>query len=347
MEPQYSPLDVTWQSVWRVAAAVAVCAVAYAGLDVILGFFLAIVVAAGLDGPITWLQKKRIPRVVGALAIFLAGFVIVAALIYAVVPLAISEFTTLFSQLTKLKAGNTGSILGIVKVSQVISILIDRFNGLANALITGNISLLSVASFFLGGAFVTVAVFVLSFYLTVGQDGVERFILAVVPPAYEDYGLDLYFRVRHKIGKWLKAQAILSVIVFFSVLIGLWLLDVQYALLLALIAGIFEIIPFVGPIFSGGVAVLLALSNSFAVALYVLALFVIVQQVESHVLVPTVMRLTTSLNPALVIVALMLGSAVFGFVGLILAVPAAVLLQEVAEDWTVTKARQKKRSLGL
>lgn len=347
METPYAPFDISWQSVWRVAAVAAIIAVAYAGLDVILGFCLAIVIAAALDGPITWLQKKRVPRVIGALGIFAIGFVVIAALIYAVVPLAISEFTTLFANMTKFKAGASGSIFGIIKVSQVASILIDRFNGLANALITGNISLLSIASFFLGGAFLTVAIFVLSFYLTVGQDGVERFILAVVPPAYEDYALDLYFRVRHKIGKWLKAQLLLSVIVFISVLIGLWLLDVEYALLLALIAGIFEIIPFVGPVFSGGVAVLIAMSNSFAVAFYVLALFVVVQQVESHVLVPLVMRFAASLNPALAIIALMLGGAVFGFVGLVLAVPAAVLLQEIAEDWTVVKARAKKRGLGL
>ncbi len=346
MEPS-SHFEISWQSLWRIAATVGIVAVIYAGLPVILGFCLAIVIAAALDGPITWLQKKRIPRVVGALGIFAFSFVVVAALIYAIVPLAISEFTTLFATLTKFKAGNTSSILGIVKVSQVVGIVIERFNDIANALITGNISLLSVASFFLGGVFLTVAIFVLSFYLTVGQDGVERFILAVVPPAYEDYALDLYFRVRHKIGKWLKAQIFLSLIVAISVLIGLWLLDVEYALLLAIIAGIFEIIPFVGPIFSGGLAVLLAMSNSFAVAFYVLALFVIVQQVESHVLVPTVMRLATSLNPALVIISLMLGSAVFGFVGLILAVPAAVLLQEIAEDWTVTKAKQKSRGLGL
>lgn len=347
MEPSYAPFDISWQSVWRVAAVIAVLAVAYAGLDVILGFCLAIVIAAALDGPITWLQKKRIPRVVGALGIFAAGFVVVAALVYAVVPLAIAEFTALFANLTKFKAGGSGNIFGIIKVSQVASIIIERFNELANALITGNISILSIASFFLGGAFLTIAIFVLAFYLTVGQDGVERFILAVVPPAYEDYALDLYFRVRHKIGKWLKAQLLLSVVVFISVLVGLWLLDVEYALLLALMAGIFEIIPFVGPIFSGAAAVLLSLSNSFAVAFYVLALFVVVQQVENHVLVPLVMRFTASLNPALAIVALMLGGAVFGFVGLVLAVPAAVLLQEVAEDWTVTKQKAKKRGLGL
>ena len=343
MEPSH-PFDITWQSLWRIAVAVAFASVVYAGLNVILGFFLAIVIAAALDAPITWLQKKRIPRVVGALGIFAIGIILTAALIYAVVPIAISEFTNLFYNATNIRGQVDGS-LGFIKFSQVADVVIERFNSLANSLITGNVSLLSIASFLFGGVFLAVAVFVLSFYLTVGQDGVEKFILATVPPAYEDYALDLYFRVRHKIGKWLKAQVILSVIVFISVFIGLWLLNVDYALLLALLAGMFEIIPFVGPVFSGGVAILISLSNSFTVALYILALFVIVQQVESHVLVPSVMRFTTNLNPALVIIALMLGGGVFGFSGLILAVPAAVLLQEVAEDWTSSK--HKRRGLGL
>ena len=343
MEPSH-PFDITWQSLWRIGIAVALAAVVYAGLDVILGFFLAIVIAAALDAPITWLQKKRIPRVVGALGIFAVGIVLMAALIYAVVPIAISEFTNLFSNATSIRGQVDGS-LGFIKFSQVADVITERFNALANSLITGNVSLLSIASFLFGGIFLAVAVFVLSFYLTVGQDGVEKFILATVPPAYEDYALDLYFRVRHKIGKWLKAQVILSVIVSISVFIGLWLLDVDYALLLALLAGMFEIIPFVGPVFSGGVAILISLSNSFTVALYTLALFVIIQQVESHVLVPSVMRFTANLNPALVIIALMLGGGVFGFAGLILAVPAAVLLQEVAADWTSSK--HKRRGLGL
>ena len=343
MEPSH-PFDITWQSLWRLAVAVALGFVVYKGLDVILGFCLAIVIAAALDAPITWLQKKRVPRVVGALGIFAVGIILSAALIYAVVPIAISEFTNLFANAAHIK-GQADSSLGFIKLSQVTNVITERFNNLANSLITGNVSLLSVASFLFGGIFLAVAVFVLSFYLTVGQDGVEKFILATVPPAYEDYALDLYFRVRHKIGKWLKAQVILSVIVAISVFIGLWLLDVDYALLLALLAGMFEIIPFVGPVFSGGVAILISLSNSFAVALYTLALFVVVQQVESHVLVPSVMRFTANLNPALVIIALMLGGGVFGFSGLILAVPAAVLLQEVAADWTDKKHR--RRGLGL
>ena len=190
-----------------------------------------------------------------------------------------------------------------------------------------------------------VVILILSFYLTVGQDVVEKLITSLVPHTYEDYLLDLYFRVRRKIGRWLKGQLVLSLIIGIVVFIGLWLLDVEYSLLLAILAGVFEIIPFVGPVFGGGLAVLLALSQSLTLAAYTFALFVIVQQAENHILVPYVMKFTTSLNPAVVVIALLLGGAVFGFVGLILAVPVAVLLQEAVEDWTAKKLR--KRGLGL
>lgn len=340
MEPSHRT-DISWKTLWRVATITAIAAVVYAGLPVILGLCVAIVIAAALDAPVTWLQKKRIPRVVGAFAIFFIVFIIAAALMYVIVPVALAEFTAFF---TKFKNAS-GNVFGFIKVSQIITIITERFTELSNALISGNISLLSIASFLLGGIFLTIAVTVLSFYLTVGQDGVERFILAVVPPVYEDYALDLYFRVRHKIGKWLKGQLLLSVIMAIAVFIGLWLLDADYALLLGLLAGIFEIIPFIGPIVSGGFAVLIALSNSFTIAIYTLALFIIVQQAENHVLVPMVMRFTAQLNPAVVVIALMIGGAVFGFAGVVLAVPVAVLFQEIAEDWATRKHKQK--GLGL
>jgi len=334
-------LEISWVMIWKVLLAVALAAILYTGLPVILGLFVAIVIAAALDGPVTWFQKKGIPRLLGTLAIYIVGLIIVAALIYAIVPLAIAEFTNLLFNLKDY----TGPFLDFLKASEALGTISERLNRLADALITGDIPLLNIAGAIFGGIFLTIAVLILSFYLTVGQDGVEKFITAVVPPAYEDNMLDLYFRVRRRIGRWLKGQVVLSLIIFLAVFIGLWLLDVEYALLLAVLAAIFEIIPFVGPVFSGALAVILALASSFTTALYVLILFVVIQQIENHILVPGVMKFTTSLNPAVVLISLLLGGAVFGFVGLILAVPAAVLLEEVVTDWTATK--QRRRGLGL
>ncbi len=313
----------------------------YRGLEVLLGLFLAIVIAAALDGPVTWMQKKGLPRILGTLIIFICAITLIAALVYAVLPIAVSEFTNLFLNFKDY----ADPFLEFLDASKAFGTIGEKLTGLTDKLISGTASLLSVAGSLFGGVFLAVAVLILSFYLTVGQDGVEKLFAAIVPQAYEDYTLDLYFRVRKKIGRWLKGQLILSLIVGISVFIGLWLLDIDYSLILGLLAGIFEIIPFVGPIFGGGLAVLLAASQSVTLAIYTFALFVIIQQIENHVLVPSVMKFTTSLNPAVVMISILFGGALFGFVGLILAVPAAVLLQEVVEDWTATK--QKRRGLGL
>ncbi len=136
-------------------------------------------------------------------------------------------------------------------------------------------------------------------------------------------------------------SGIFGVVVF----IGLALLGVKYSLLLGIIAGILELVPFVGPIFSGSVAVLVGFTTSVQLAFYTLILFVVLQQLEGNLLVPAVSKFSTDMDPVVVLVSILIGAKVFGLIGLILAVPAAVLLQELVNDWSQTKAR--RRGLGL
>ena len=112
-------------------------------------------------------------------------------------------------------------------------------------------------------------------------------------------------------------------------------------MILGILAGIFELVPYVGPIFSGSVAVLVAATDSLTLGVYTLLLFILIQQIENNVLVPAVMSLTTSLNPVVILISLLVGAKLFGFIGLILAVPAAVLLQEIIEDWSESRKRNR------
>ena len=111
-----------------------------------------------------------------------------------------------------------------------------------------------------------------------------------LPPSYEDQFLSIYFRTRYKIGKWLEGQILLSLSMGIVVFIGLSLLGVKYSLVLAILAAVLELVPFVGPIISGAIAVLFALSQSQAIAIYVLIFFVVVQKLETTFLTPTFMR---------------------------------------------------------
>lgn len=306
--------------------------------DVLIALFLAVVVSSALDPIVSWLENKKIPRILGTLAIYIIVVFMLAFIIYAIIPIALSEFTSLLNSLNdKISRPD----LEFINISQLVTAINEGLGRVTNVLISGSQSFLDILSKFFGGIMLTTSVFVLSFYLTVGKDGVERFLLTILPPAYEARAIELYTKVRRKIGRWLRGQLLLSLVIGIAVFFGLWLLGVKYSLILGLLAGVFELVPYVGPIFSGSVAVLVAATNSLTLGLYTLLLFVLIQQIENNVLVPAVMSLTTSLNPVVILISLLVGAKLFGFIGLILAVPAAVLLQEIIEDWSEAKKRNR------
>lgn len=333
--------EISWGTLWRILFMLALGAILYIARDILVAIFLAIVISAALDPIVTWLQKKRIPRILSTLALYILLIFLIALLAYAVVPIALAEFSTLLGNLGQY----SGTIFEFVDTSGLIESVNQSLSKFANLLLSGSTSLLEVSTKFLGGLLTVISVFVLSFYLTVGKDGVEKFMTAILPSAYEAKALDLYGRIKKKMGQWLAGQIMLSVAIGLITFLGLWILGVKYNLLLGIVAGVFELVPFVGPIFSGSVAVLVGLTQSVNIAFYVLILFMIIQQLENNLLVPAVTSLTTALEPVVALVSLLIGAQVFGFVGLILAVPAAVLLQELVGEWSASKAR--RRGLGL
>lgn len=182
-----------------------------------------------------------------------------------------------------------------------------------------------------------ISVFILSFYLSINRDGVEKFLRAVLPLSWEEYAVDIYLRVRRKMGLWLQGQMLLSLVVGIATFIGLLILNVDFSLVLGIMAGLLEMVPIVGPVFTGVLAFLVAISDSWTLGISVIILFAVIQQMESHLLVPVVMRKTTGLHPVVVVISLLAGSQLGGFIGLILAVPSAVIIQEFIEDWAVRK----------
>lgn len=334
-------MSIGWGSLWRVFFIAIFAWIVFIARDVLIALFLAIVISSALDPLVTRLEKRRIPRILGTLVIYILALLVVGLILYTIIPLAISELNNLLGSFDRF----SGTIFKLIDASAAIETVNQNLTKIADILLSGGASLLDVSSKFLGGLALASSVFVLSFYLTVGKDGVEKFLLTVVPSVYEDRVIELYTRIRSRIGRWLVGQFFLSLAIGFGVFLGLSLLGVKYSLLLGIIAAIFEIIPYVGPIFSGSLAVLVGVTESLTLGVYVLILFIVVQQIENHILVPAVTSLTTNLNPVVVLVALMIGAQIFGVVGLILAVPAAVLFQVLLEDWSSSKSR--RRGLGL
>jgi predicted PurR-regulated permease PerM len=323
--------EISWGTLWRILAFVALIAVLYEGRQIILGLFLAIIISSGLEGVVDILEDRiRLPRSVSVILIFLAALMIFILILYTVVPFLLVEIGTIFSGVNKASLGAWGVLLNL-QASQSVSSIVAK---LSTQFIASNTSPLDLFSTALGSFGLAAAVLVSSFYLSLSHDGVERFLKIVVPPDYEETTMRIYKRSKELIGSWFRMQLLLSVIMGFTVWGGLALLGVRYSFLIGILAAIFELVPFLGPILSGAVAVVAALLTSTTLAFYTLIFFLVAQQFESNILVPILSRRSVGLHPVIVIVALLIGAEVGGILGIIISVPLAAVFQEVVQDWS-------------
>jgi predicted PurR-regulated permease PerM len=183
-----------------------------------------------------------------------------------------------------------------------------------------------------GNALLSVTILISSFYLSLTKNGIEKFIRSVFPLNYEAMALRIYERAKIKISRWFGAQILLSLSIFILVFLALLILGVKHAFFIALLAGLIEIVPYVGPIVAGGAAFVSALTTSLSLAVYVLIVFILIQQLENHFLVPLFMKKSIDLHPVIVILALLIGGKVGGILGVLVSLPLAVVIQEVIEE---------------
>jgi predicted PurR-regulated permease PerM len=331
-------INISWAALWKVLAMAVFVVVLFVSREVLIATLLAIIISSALDPFVTYLERRRIPRLLGTLAIYILMILVVALIVYIVVPIFLVELNTLLTNSTDIFGSAAESLNINISIFETIAATINQFTA---DLLGGQTSLVGILSQILGGLLMMIIVFVISFYLTIGRDGVERFLTTILPPTYQVPVLNVYERVRHKISFWFAGQLFLSIVVGIAVFVGLTLLGVKYAFILGITAAVFEIVPYVGPIISGGVAVLTALSGSTTLGLYALILFLVIQQLESNFLVPAVNKYTTNLNPVIVIVSLLIGGKVFGIVGVILAVPVAVMFQEILQHWSLSQRAEQ------
>ena len=184
----------------------------------------------------------------------------------------------------------------------------------------------------LGGVLGVVTVLIVTFYLLVDAHNILRTFLRLFAPSDRPRVREACGRVATKVSAWLGGQLLLAAIIGTTAAIGLWLMGVPYFYVLALVAGIGEMIPVVGPLLAAIPAILVALTVSPALALGVAIFYVVQQQFENHILVPKVMERQVGVSATIVIVALLLGASLLGVVGAILAVPTAAILQVLFEE---------------
>lgn len=323
--------------------------------DILFVVLVAIVIASAVEPATRWCTShriRRLPAVIGIyiiLALFLIGFFLffVPSLLNETVlylnnlPDSIS-LSDLWGPLHSLNfsLGDSASTLGEKTFS------IKEFIEASKYAISGtSAGAFKTASLLFGGALSFILMIVLSFYLAVQEDGVGNFLKIVSPIRHHDYIINLWQRSQKKIGYWMQGQLLLGVIVGVLVYLGLMILGVRHALLLASIAAIFELIPIFGPILAAVPAVLIAFVDTGATSgILVAGLYLIIHQFENHLLYPLVVRKIVGISPMIVILALVIGLKLAGVLGAILAVPIASALMEWIDD--IEKGKQAAKEIA-
>jgi len=192
-----------------------------------------------------------------------------------------------------------------------------------------------------GGIFGLLTILILTFYLLVEAGTLRRFLISLFPRGSRTRVDAATRTITEKVSAWLGGQMLLAGIIGTTSAVGLWLIGIPFFYVLALISGIGELIPIVGPILSAIPAIAVAASVSFKKVLLVILFFVVQQQIENHVLVPKVMARQVGVTAVTVIVALLIGGNLLGIPGAILAVPTVAILQVLFTEWMDWREKQK------
>jgi len=320
--------------------------------DLVLVLLTSVVLASAVEPFAAWFVSKKIPRVIAVLIIYLATLLLLAAVFYFFVPTLIGDIRSLINNLPDYvstlsdKAGLLNSIPEVNNFLDTVSSglenqnLLDQFGGVIYG---ATYSFFNVASSIFGGILSFVLIVTLSFYLSVQEDGVANFLKVVLPVQYETYVLDLWKRARRKIGLWMQGQLLLGFLVGVLTYLGLSILGIQNALLLAIVAAIFELIPVFGPILSSVPAIAFGFTQGGpTLGLLVVGLYVIIQQFESQLIHPLVVKKIVGIPALIAVLALMVGAQIAGFLGIILSVPVTAALMEYFSDLEKKKVREMK-----
>jgi len=324
--------------------------------DLILVVLTSIVIASFVESATPYFRKIGVNKVFGIIVLYAISLFVLAGLFYLFAPLLITEIYNFATFISSYIPGvsflnyfqneafsGAKDIVGALSNDFSLATLLSVSKAFVSNLSGGFFQTLSVA---FGSIFNFVLIVLISFYLSIQEKGIENFLRLVFPIQYEDYVVDLWERSRRKIALWMKGQVVLAFVVAVLIYLLLSLLGIEYALLLSIIAGIMELVPY-------GILVALIPAFSFsyisggvATAFLVTGAYIIVHQFEIFLFTPLIIKKVVGLSPIVIILSILVGFELGGFWGAILAIPMAIVVMEFLSDIEKDKilARTKNES---
>ncbi|MBU0998891.1 AI-2E family transporter [Patescibacteria group bacterium] len=320
--------------------------------ELVLVVLTAIVIASFIDSAVPHFKKMGIEnRVFGIVIFYAISLLILSSMFYLFAPLLITEIYN-FSNFLSVYIPNVSffnffqneafsgakDIVGALSGNFSLTTLLSVSKAFVLNLSGGLVQILSVA---FGSIFNFVLIILLSFYLSAQEKGIENFLHIIVPVQYDDYIVDLWTRSSRKIGLWVRGQMLLGFVVGVLIYLILSLLGIEYALLLAIITGIMEMVPYGILVAMIPVFAFSYISNGFGSAAMVIGAYIIVHEFDVFLFTPLLIKKIVGLSPIVIILSVIVGFELGSFWGAIISIPLAVILMEFLSDIEKNKTLAK------
>ncbi len=349
-------VNITSGTILRTLLFILLFIILYFFRDLVLIILTAVVLASAIEPITKWFMKYKIPRVLAVILIYISFFIFCAGIFIIFLPVVLDEIfafiVMLPNYINAIELWNPIAQSGFLSPTTVEGLssgfsVADLIVGVRDVVTNTFSSFWQTINNIFGGLFSFILILVFSFYFAVQEAGITSFLRIITPLKHEEYVIDLWRRSQLKIGLWMQGQLLLAVLIGTFVYLGLMILGIKYALLLAILSAFAELIPLFGPILAAIPAILIAFADGgLTMGLLVLGFFVIIQQFENHLIYPLVVKKVVGVPPLMVILALMVGAQLAGFLGILIAVPIAAVLMEFFSDIEKDKKKQLAKESG-
>lgn len=322
-------------------------------INIVLIVLTAIVIASFVESAVKKSKKYIKNRIFSVFLIYIIVFTTLILVSSVFIPVFLEEMSALVSSLGQYipdssilnsfqpeTISGAKGVINTISTSGSIGELISSTQKLAMSVSGGVFNIFSQA---FGSIFNLVLIVIISFYLSISEKGIENFLRVIIPDKSEEYIISLWQRTEHKIGLWMQGQVLIGLIIGVLTYLGLTILGVKYSLVLAIMTGLFEIVPFGIYIAIIPAMMFSYLDGGVTLSLLTLALYLILHQFETYLIYPLIIKKVIGISPLVVILSVLIGWELAAFWGVILAIPFAVCLFEFLDD--VEKKKVFSRSI--
>ncbi|WP_074600926.1 AI-2E family transporter [Sediminibacillus halophilus] len=303
-------------------------------LHILTPFIISALIAYLLHPVIEKLHQCNFPRWFAIIGIYIVFFGLSGYLLYKAFPVLLHQLRDLNANLPTFMEQYRNAIYGLYErtaylpesVHDRMDLLFYRVEEFVGHLLT---SVVEQAAKLMDIVILAAVIPVLVFYMLKDFDLIRKVVRGLTPEKYRDDGRKLCLEIDKSLGNYIRGQLLVCLFVSLTTYGFLWLIGMRYPLLLAVIMGVTNIIPYFGPILGAIPAVVIALTISYKMVIYVVIAVFIVQIIEGNLLSPFIVGKSINIHPILIIFALLAGGEVGGIIGMILAVPLLTILKVI------------------